>query len=379
MPNGEPVDAPDAITSRYLLGLWASTREALERLTSPEVARLLDSPSTAPLRKVLSADARRLAELLEAPQAFALDACMELTAQADERPRVLLVDDDRDGLTALSALLSDTLDVVAVDDSTRAAELIRTQPFDVVVSDVWMPGLDGLALLRLLREDSLQRVPCILVSGHAELPDRLRALRAGAFDFLGKPVHPEELLTRVRNAVERGREQRRDRRLQETDDLTGLLNRRALRHALHWAMRRAREANGPLSLALFDQDGLKQINDAHGHSSGDAAIVAVANALLRNRRAGDFAARLGGDEFALVMPGTDLAGAARVIERVDLELVHHPLLLGPEETVRLELSHGVTSLLPEDGLDWTSFLSRADSLLYAAKRAKGRPATLASS
>lgn len=360
--------APDAITSRYLLGLWASTREALDRLTSPELARLLESPSTEPLRKALSADARRLADLLTPTKDLSAEP-FEPTAPPEARPRLLLVDDDREGLTALTELLSDALDVVAVDDSTRAAELVRTQPFDAVVSDVWMPGLDGLALLRLLREDSLQRVPCILVSARATLADKVRALQAGAFDFLGKPLHPEELLVRVRNAVEQAREQRREKLLQETDDLTGLLNRRALRHALHWAMRRARETNGPLSLALFDQDGLKRINDAYGHTRGDAAIVRVANALLHNRRAGDFAARLGGDEFALVMPGTDLPGAQRVLERIDQELATHPLSLDGL-TLRLEVSHGVTTLLPEDGLDWTPFLSRADALLYAAKRAK---------
>jgi PleD family two-component response regulator len=79
------------------------------------------------------------------------------------------------------------------------------------------------------------------------------------------------------------------------------------------------------------------------------------------------------------MFGMDLVGVVWVIERIDLELAGHPLLLGPEESVRLELSHGVTALLPEDGLDWTPFLSRADALLYAAKRAKGRSTAMATS
>lgn len=360
-PSGQPVN------SRYLLGLWASIREAVERVGA--AASELDGPATEPLRKVLSGDARRLADLLDGI-AGPDHARGPLAPLPEERPRILVVDDDRPSLEALAQLFGDGLDVVAVDDSTRAAELIRTQPFDAVVSDVRMPGLGGLDLLRLLREDSLQRVPCILISAHASLPEKLAALKAGAFDFVGKPTQPEELLARVNNAVERARELRRERVLQETDDLTGLLNRRALRHALHWAMRRAREVNAPLSLALFDQDGLKQINDAHGHSTGDAAIVAVANALLRNRRAGDFAARLGGDEFALVMPGTEVAGAERVLERIDQELATHPLPLPHGGALRLEVSHGLTALLPEDGLDWTPFLSRADALLYACKRAR---------
>lgn len=363
----------DPITLRHLLGVWAAIREALEGIAAPDATHLLDAPSSPPVLKVLSRDARRLADSLQALLASSAQppGSLETNGPADERPRVLLVDDDRTVLTALAHLLSESFDIEATDDSTRAAELIRTQPFDAVVSDVRMPGLDGLALLQLLREDSLQQVPCILVSANAALSDKLRALNAGAIDLLSKPLNADELSARIHNAVERGRELRREKLLQQTDDLTGLLNRRALRNALLWSIRRAQERQLPLSLALIDQDGLKQINDAHGHSTGDAAIVAVANALIKNRRAGDFAARLGGDEFALVMPGTDAAGAERVIERVDLELEAHPLRLSDGTELRLRVSHGVTSLTPEDGLDWTPLLSRADALLYVAKRAKG--------
>lgn len=362
----------DPITARHLLGLWAAIREALDGLASPDAARVLDAPSSVPVLKVLSSDARRLADTLQGLLASSAQPPGSLDAQepAEERPRVLLVDDDAEALGTLAHLLSAELDVEATDDSTRAAELIRTQPFDAVVSDVRMPGLDGHALLQLLREDSLQQVPCILVSATGAMSDKLRALHEGAIDFLTKPLDADELTARIHNAVERGRELRREKLLQQTDDLTGLLNRRALRNALLWAIRRAHERHLPLSLALIDQDGLKRINDAYGHSTGDAAITAVANALSKNRRAGDFAARLGGDEFALVMPGTDTLGAERVIERVDLELEAHPLRLPDGSELRLRVSHGVTELTPEDGLDWTPLLSRADRLLYAAKRAK---------
>jgi diguanylate cyclase (GGDEF)-like protein len=354
------------------LGLWASIREALDGLSHPDAERVMDTPSALPLLKVLAADSRKLSELLQGLLSTDTQPPhpWDGATPKEARPRLLLVDDDTATLTGLTELLSSEFEVIATDDSRRAADLIRTQPLDAVVSDLRMPGLDGFALLELLREDSLQQVPCVLVSAETALSEKLRALHSGAVDFLVKPLNPDELAARIHNAVAHGRELRREKLLQQTDDLTGLLNRRALRNAIQWAIRRAHESQAPLSLALIDQDGLKQINDTFGHPTGDAAIVAIAGALGHNRRTGDFAARLGGDEFALVMPDTDADGAERVLARVDEELAASPLVLPNGIELRLRVSHGVATLGPSDPNDWSALLSRADTLLYAAKRAK---------
>ncbi len=94
-------------------------------------------------------------------------------------------------------------------------------------------------------------------------------------------------------------------RAARTDPLTGLLNRRGFAEAL--AASRAAEPRG--ILAFLDMDGLKQLNDTHGHAAGDAAIQALAARLTADARPGELAARLGGDEFALWLPGADIAAA----------------------------------------------------------------------
>jgi diguanylate cyclase (GGDEF)-like protein len=104
--------------------------------------------------------------------------------------------------------------------------------------------------------------------------------------------------------------------LAETDPLTGLGNRRHWDVALLRYVREAEERNEPLTAALIDLDGLKQVNDRQGHAAGDAAIRAAADGLRRAIRRGDLAVRLGGDEFGLLLPGVGKDRAPSVIERI---------------------------------------------------------------
>lgn len=96
-----------------------------------------------------------------------------------------------------------------------------------------------------------------------------------------------------------------------TDELTGLLNRRAFYQRLSGESRRASRYSRSLALVLFDLDGFKALNDAQGHPAGDHALQLLAGAFRSQARAGDVLARLGGDEFAVLAPDTDAAAACR--------------------------------------------------------------------
>ena len=161
------------------------------------------------------------------------------------------------------------------------------------------------------------------------------------------------------------------RELAVTDPLTGLANHRQLIQALEAEILRSRRTGQPLAVVLLDLDGLKQINDRHGHLAGSLAIRRVAEALLGSCRATDTAARFGGDEFALVLPETGEAAAWHVARGVGDRLALDA------EKPNLSISTGV-AVYPDHGETVEALLNAADVALYETKeRRKSRAAGLA--
>jgi diguanylate cyclase (GGDEF)-like protein len=151
--------------------------------------------------------------------------------------------------------------------------------------------------------------------------------------------------------------------LSRTDALTGLRNHRAFEERLVDELARAGRYREPLSLLVFDLDGLKAINDTRGHHAGDVALRALADALRLGARQTDFAARVGGDEFVLLAPRTDAPAAAALGERIRT-------LVAAQGVQGLTASVGVATV--GAGRPTGAFLRElADSALYEAKR-RGR-------
>jgi diguanylate cyclase (GGDEF)-like protein len=149
----------------------------------------------------------------------------------------------------------------------------------------------------------------------------------------------------------------------DTDELTGLLNRRAFNHRLDVLLHRARLTAAPLSLVVVDIDDFKLINDRHGHAAGDAALVAVAAALMRSVREGELVARIGGEEFAIILPDTDAVTSLTIADRCRRSLTAEGYD-GP----MLTMSAGVATY-PLHATDPDGLLRAADAALYAAKSA----------
>ena len=172
-----------------------------------------------------------------------------------------------------------------------------------------------------------------------------------------------------------------------TDSLTGLWNRRYLADQMGKEMalmRRARIANhrkalderGPDPTLLFliiDLDGLKEVNDTHGHQAGDRAIVQMKEILLRVCRQSDTLIRWGGDEFLLLGREAGLAAAARLAERIKQAVANHRFDFGEGDAVRLSCSIGFAfspfmSSMP-NLFSWEQVLDIADRAMYRAKHA----------
>lgn len=157
------------------------------------------------------------------------------------------------------------------------------------------------------------------------------------------------------------------------DELTGLLNRRHMRVRLDEAMSLANRHRYAVSLALIDLDGLKAVNDTHGHAAGDQLICAAGSLLQRELRKGDIvgrtesvAGRLGGDEFAAILPFAGEPEARRAMERVLAAFAATDIEVAPGVRTPLRASVGVAEYNTSESRE--ALQERADEALYRAKR-----------
>jgi two-component system cell cycle response regulator len=303
---------------------------------------------------------------------------------------VLVVDDVDDNLWTMQALLARPgLAVLVANSAAAALEQLAQHEVALAIVDVQMPDVDGFELAeRVRRDDRTRSVPLIFMTGTGVDPSRtFLGYEAGAVDFLFKPVDPRVLESKVGVFVELYRQRRElrernaelERLLQlnetmaaelrrahskavheaHTDALTGVSSRRHIMQLGEEALCDRRRQSLPLSLAILDLDHFKAINDTHGHHVGDAVLRAFCKHVGQRIRPSHRLGRLGGEEFLLLMPGTPLADAAVVVERVRQTLASHA-------GIRYTFSGGMAQA--GEGELLPAVIKRADSALYEAKR-----------
>ena len=155
--------------------------------------------------------------------------------------------------------------------------------------------------------------------------------------------------------------------LSETDELTGLLNRRAFAAVAARAFSQAVRYSRPVSALIIDADGLKQVNDKYGHGAGDEMLREVAKCIQHELRTTDILARHGGDEFVVLLPETNTLRTREVAERVR-KAVDNARVLIRAETIKTSVSIGIANF-PADGRVLEILLVNADTALYRAKAA----------
>ncbi|MCX2862498.1 GGDEF domain-containing protein [Paucibacter sp. PLA-PC-4] len=205
-----------------------------------------------------------------------------------------------------------------------------------------------------------------------------RQARAAANTLERQRLANRMLSAELRHELElQRREAELQRRLANTDVLTGIPNRRCFLERMTTELGRCRRSGRVLSLVMADIDRFKSINDSLGHAAGDVVIAAVAQALAAHQRAGDSVGRLGGEEFALLLPDTDLAAATLVAERLRAQ-VQALLIEWSGQPVPVTMSFGCSDSHGEGDDALGALMHRADQALYEAKRGgRNRVALLA--
>lgn len=287
---------------------------------------------------------------------------------------LLVVDDEKQNRLLLTELFEGEYKIIQAKNGLQALERARSHAPDLILLDVLMPEMDGMATIRALkREDATRNIPVIFITALDSPTDEEQGLNLGAVDYIAKPFHPSIVRVRVRNHLQIVHQRRLLEQLAALDGLTGIPNRRRFdeSYALEW--RRCQRAGQPLSLVVADVDHFKAYNDTLGHAAGDRVLQEVA-AVLRQcaRRPGDLAARYGGEEFVLLLPETGAQEAQMLAEelRAKLEaraLAHPASPVGASVT----LSIGGASTIPTQAEADPAFFPLADAALYQAK-ASGR-------
>ncbi len=289
--------------------------------------------------------------------------------------RILIVDDKQLNVLLLTEMLRDVgyTRIASTTDPYEVCALHQLHHYDLILLDLQMPGMDGFQVMGCLKKvDADDYHPVLVITAQPNL--KLRALAAGAKDFVSKPFDRAEVLMRVHNMLEvrllHEAARNHSKMLESlalTDPLTGLANRRLLADRLSMALVHARRNKSAMAVVYLDLDGFKQINDTLGHGVGDLLLKMVAARLVSTVREEDTVARLGGDEFIIALwhvSGSD--DAAKVALKV-IEAVSQPYDI-EGHTVSITTSVGV-SLYPVHGEDADTLMKCADLALYAAKHA----------
>jgi two-component system, cell cycle response regulator len=250
-------------------------------------------------------------------------------------PRVLLVDDDDVVLGRLQDLVAAAgFEVNIAAGGGEALDCLQRNFSPVVIMDLKMPGMDGLALCRTIRQGTWPGyVYILLLTAQDAEDDILAGLDAGADDYMSKKTSSAQLLARLRTGQRiLGLEQSlkealaEKRRLTMTDALTGAPNRRYFERRLSRELERMRRFGGDLCLLSIDIDRFKTINDRYGHASGDAVLQEFVRRVDKCLpRSTDWYARVGGEEFVVVLEGTNFSGAERVGERLREAISSEPM------------------------------------------------------
>lgn len=283
--------------------------------------------------------------------------------------QLLLVEDDPSHAEifrrTISSLAEEKYEIDWVTTLCGGLEKLSAQDYDLVVLDLHLPDSRGLDTFARMQAHAPE-VPILIHTATDDETQAVQAVRAGAQDYLVKGRAGSVALARViRYSLERHHKQVEVWNQSLLDELTGLYNRRGLLAMAGQQQRVARRNGRGFALFFADLDGLKAINDSHGHAEGDRALQCAAEALRQSFRDSDIIARLGGDEFVVLALDAVEGGTEPPYQRLQENLKR---LAGAKGLAyALSFSVGVVRADPSGAGSIEELLARADAEMYQQK------------
>jgi diguanylate cyclase (GGDEF)-like protein len=303
-----------------------------------------------------------------------------------DRPSILIIDDDEQVRRLLNHLLSPNNDCTTVGSAEEALAILNSINFNLVISDINMGGISGLDLVPRVLEKTPDTV-VVMISGQQTIDFAIEAMRAGAFDYITKPLDLRHVETAVGRALAHHhlltQKRRYENQLEELikertaeiehlafhDKLTDLPNRALFADRCTQALAIAQRTQNLVAVMLVSIDRFKKVTESLGHAAGDVMLTEVAARLQCCIARGDTVARFEGDEFALLLSNVAETADLAEITRAINEVFKAPFHLDRQE-VYVTPSIGI-SLFPSNGQDSSTILRNAEAALYRAKKQGG--------
>jgi diguanylate cyclase (GGDEF)-like protein len=309
-----------------------------------------------------------------------------MTRENSEKPAILIIDDDEQIRSLLKDVLSPENDCTAVGSAENALSVLKNFDFGLVISDINMDGISGLDLVPRVLEQTPDTV-VVMISGQQTIDFAIEAMRAGAFDYITKPLDLRHVETAVRRALSHHellkQKRRYENHLEELvkertaeverlayyDALTNLPNRVLFLDRCAQALAISQHNQNLVAVMLVSLDRFKKVTDSLGHAAGDVVLTEAAARLQNCVCEGDTVARFDGDEFALLLTQVSETGDLADVSLAIGDAFKQPFRLGRQE-VFVTTSIGI-SLFPFNGADSSTILRNAGAALYRAKKQGG--------
>ena len=289
--------------------------------------------------------------------------------------KILIVEDDNDVLKTLMAFLIKSGFIArSAHSAEEAEEILKNEEIDMVLTDIKLPGIDGIKLTKNIKKK--YSLDVIVMTGYSSEYSYAEAIKNGASDLIFKPVKLNELLLRINRVIkERSLLNGRDKmikqlkRLTIEDSLTGLYNSRHFFEQLDKEINRSERYLHPISLIFIDVDNFKEINDTYGHMIGDKILAFIAKHIKACLRSNDSAYRFAGDEFTIILPETTASEAKFVANRILSKFTNESFMINEKEISGITSSIGIAEYQIDEG--YQQFVHRADVTMYEAKQQGG--------
>jgi diguanylate cyclase (GGDEF)-like protein len=285
--------------------------------------------------------------------------------------RILIVDDDVGITESMQQFIEMAgYEAFSVNNAEEALEFLKKKPVQIVITDILLPGMNGLELTDLVKRDYDTDV--LVMTGYSQEYSYEEAVSKGASDFVFKPIRYEELLLRIKRVInerqltkERIHMLRRLQKLAITDSLTKLYNSRHFYTQIELEVDRSNRYGHPLALLLLDIDHFKEYNDSFGHLEGNKVLHAIGGIIRSCLRKMDSAYRYGGEEFTIVLPETTGEEAEIVANRIRSAIECETFTPELGRTEGVTVSIGVTEYCLKEEI--AAFVHRSDKAMYQSK------------